>query len=492
MIEVQGLTRKYGGAVAVDTLTFSVRPGQVTALIGPNGAGKSTALRMMLQLERGRGRTLFDGLRYRDLRHPAHEVGAWLGARPAYRHRRARSELAMLAAAHGIKRARVDEVLDLVGLTPVAGVRVGALSAGALGRLGIASALLGDPHTLVLDEPSAGQDPEGVRWLREFLRAYATQGRTVLVAGHGLSELSDCADRVLGLARGRLVVDETAAEFRTRAENPEVYVRTPQVQRLTELLRAEGLAVHGRGGAALGVVGADRARVGEIAFRGGVLVHELAQREVTVADAFCTVTAEARVMAAERAAALRAEAEAEAAHQARIRAARKSGRRGRRSMAGAPADGVDAGYADYADDADCADHSGHFAHARDPRRNAAITELDTARIDTAALADEPVGTFRASGEAALFRPVRGTADADPEPTIPAPHAAEAAPAPSAPDAASAAAQRAAHRRPKRRRWLSRTPSTPHSTSATNTQDTPDRPASGSEPAARPISDEVNA
>ncbi|NUU23070.1 MAG: ATP-binding cassette domain-containing protein, partial [Streptomycetaceae bacterium] len=291
MIEVQGLTRKYGGAVAVDGLSFSVRPGQVTAFLGPNGAGKSTALRMMLQLERGRGRTLFGGRRYRDLKHPAREVGAWLGALPECPRRRARTELRVLAAAHGITRARVDEVLDLVGLTPVAGVRVGALSVGALGRLGLAGALLGDPHTLVLDEPSAGQDPEGVRWLREFLRAYATQGRTVLIAGPGLAELADSADRVLAIARGRLVADESAADYRARAEGHEVYVRTPQVDRLTDLLRTEGLAVHAHGGAVLTVTGADRARVGEIAFRGGVLIHELAQREATVADAFCTVTA---------------------------------------------------------------------------------------------------------------------------------------------------------------------------------------------------------
>ncbi|MEU8139783.1 ATP-binding cassette domain-containing protein [Streptodolium elevatio] len=322
MIEVQGLTRKYGGALAVDGLSFSVRPGQVTAFIGPNGAGKSTALRLMLQLERGRGRTLFGGRRYRELRHPAREVGAWLGAEPAYARRRARTELRVLAAAHGIRRRRVDEVLDLVGLTPVAGVRVGSLSSGALGRLGLAGALLGDPQTLILDEPSAGQDPEGVRWLREFLRAYATQGRTVLVAGHGLSELTDCADRVLALARGRLVADESAAEYRGRADGHEVYVRTPQVDRLSELLRHEGLRVHAHGGAVLTVAGADRARVGEIAFRGSVLIHELAQREVSVADAFCAVTARSRAAAAEHAAlALLADA-----------SRRPSGRAGRKAL----------------------------------------------------------------------------------------------------------------------------------------------------------------
>jgi ABC-2 type transport system ATP-binding protein len=379
MIEVQGLTRKYGGAVAVDGLSFSVRPGQVTAFLGPNGAGKSTALRMMLQLERGRGRTLFGGSRYRDLKHPAREVGAWLGAQPAYPRRRTRTELRVLAAAHGIKRSRVDEVLDLVGLTPVAGVRVGALSAGALGRLGLAGALLGDPHTLVLDEPSAGQDPEGVRWLREFLRAYATHGRTVLIAGHGLAELADCADRVLAIARGRLVADESAAAYRARAEGHAVYVRTPQVDRLSELLRTEGLAVNAYGGAVLAVTGADRARVGEIAFRGGVLIHELAQREVSVADAFCAFTAGAR-----------AEARAEARAAAVAGSAHAAG--GRRRRTAAPESGDAAIPAPTPDPAEAAPGpSGRAISAahRRPKRRRWLTRAqdeDTQLIDTQEMA----------------------------------------------------------------------------------------------------------
>ncbi|MDI2128674.1 ABC transporter ATP-binding protein [Yinghuangia seranimata] len=445
MIEAQGLTRKYGGAVAVDRLSFTVHPGQVTALVGPNGAGKSTALRLMLQLERGRGRTLFGGRRYRDLRHPVHEVGAWLGNRPSEPRRRARTELRVLAAAYRIKRARVDEVLDLVGLAPVAGVRVGALSAGALGRLGLAGALLGDPHTLVLDEPSAGQDPEGVRWMREFLRAYATQGRTVLVAGHGLTELADSADRVLALARGRLVADQSAADFRTRAEGPEVYVRTPQVDRLTDLLRSEGLLVHQHGGAVLTVTGADRARIGEIAFRGGVLIHELAQREASLADASCALAAAIRVATAERAArAARAEEEARAAKSRRVR-----GRAARRAV---PA------VAEPQADQYVGEKTQPF-RITDPVEGVLPLSFGPVTTRNGGVVPDgaPAHTDPFVIEGALFTSA----------TVPTP-----APSPSTP---------AAHRRPKRRRWLSRQqPEAPEPT-----VETPG-------PARRTFADEVNA
>ncbi|UGQ13886.1 ATP-binding cassette domain-containing protein [Yinghuangia sp. ASG 101] len=428
MIEAQELTRRYGNAVAVDDLSFVVKPGHITAFIGPNGAGKSTALRLMLQLERGGGRTLFCGRRYRELRHPAREVGAWLGATPACPTRRARTELRMLAVAHRIKRARVDEVLELVGLTPVAGSRVGTLSAGAVGRLGIAAALLGDPHTLVLDEPSAGQDPEGARWLPEFLRAFAKQGRTVLIAGHGLTELTDCADRVLAIARGRLVVDESAADFRARATNTQVSVRTPQVDRLAELLRAEGLVVQPRGGAFLAVTGADRARVGEIAFRGGVPIHELAQREASVADAFCAVAAEARAIAAQRAALADA-----AGKQPRRRMSRKSTvRYARPYLALADQDdyaathGFDTGF-EY--DFDLGpDDARARRRARSPR--------DTVVLD---------------------RPLPGPAHAVPAGSVPV----SGFPSPAAPRAHrtpeidTESGHDAPHRRPRRRRWRSR-------------------------------------
>ncbi|MGA4544810.1 ABC transporter ATP-binding protein [Uniformispora flossi] len=400
MIEVQGLTRKYGGAVAVDALSFTVRPGQVTALIGPNGAGKSTALRLMLQLERGRGSTFFAGCRYRELRHPAREVGVWLGAEPADPRRRARTELRVAAAAHGIKRARVDEVLDLVGLAPVAGVRVGALSTGARGRLGIATALLGDPHTLILDEPSAGQDPEGARWLREFLRAYVSQGRTVLVAGHGLTELADCADHVLAMSRGRLWADEAVVDYRARAEGHEVFVRTPQVERLVELLRAEGLAVHVHGGTVLSV-SADRARIGEIAFRNGVLLHELAQRETSVADAFCTVAARNRAATESRVRIDQARHFPRSAERAERRAAREDAKLAKRTKATADA----------------------YERLYDP---------------TADVTSPPEGVIPASGAS-------GPADTD--------ASVSAIPGPA--QASRSSDTRSPHRRPKRRRWLAR-------------------------------------
>ncbi|MFI1378220.1 ATP-binding cassette domain-containing protein [Embleya sp. NPDC020886] len=289
MIQTRGLTKRYGGIVAVDDLSFDVLPGKVTALLGPNGAGKSTALRLMLDLERGGGETLYDGRRYRRLRRPGAEVGACVGATGAHPGRRVRAHLRMLAAAGGIPNRRVNEVLDLVGLTPVAGARVRVLSAGALGRLGLAGALLGDPGTLVLDEPATGLDPQGVRWLRDFLRAFAADGRTVLVAGHILAETANCADRVLVISRGRLVADESALDFLRRGVRAGVSVRTPQVARLSALLRAEGVHAARSGGTTLVVTGADRARVGEIAFRGGILLHELAEREPGVGDAFTDV-----------------------------------------------------------------------------------------------------------------------------------------------------------------------------------------------------------
>ncbi|MFI6583955.1 ATP-binding cassette domain-containing protein [Embleya sp. NPDC050493] len=289
MIQTRALTKRYGGIVAVDDLSFDVLPGKVTALLGPNGAGKSTTLRLMLDLERGGGETLYDGRRYRRLRRPAARVGACVGPAGAHPGRRVRSHLRMLAAAGRIPARRVDEVLDLVGLTPVAGARVRVLSAGALGRLGLAGALLGDPGTLVLDEPATGLDPQGVRWLRDFLRAYAADGRTVLVAGHVLAETAHCADRVLVISRGRLVADESAADFLRRGVRAGVSVRTPQVARLSALLQAEGVHAARSGGTTLTVTGADRARVGEIAFRGGILLHELAEREPGVGDAFTDV-----------------------------------------------------------------------------------------------------------------------------------------------------------------------------------------------------------
>lgn len=294
MIQAHALTKRYGGIVAVDDLSFEVHPGKVTALLGPNGAGKSTALRLMLDLERGGGETRYDGRRYRRLRRPGTEVGACVGAGGAHPGRRVRAHLAMLASAGRIPSRRVDEVLDLVGLTPVAGARTRVLSAGALGRLALASALLGDPGTLILDEPATGLDPQGVRWLRDFLRAYAAEGRTVLVAGHILAETARCADRVLMISRGRLVADESAPDFLRRGVREGVSVRTPQVARLSALLRAEGVHTTRPGGTTLTVFGADRARVGEIAFRGGILLHELAEREPGAGDAFVDVITKRR------------------------------------------------------------------------------------------------------------------------------------------------------------------------------------------------------
>jgi ABC-2 type transport system ATP-binding protein len=248
----------------------------------------------MLQLERGRGETLFDGRTYRQLRKPMRSVGVLLGPAEPDSGRRLGAHLAMFATAGGIHRRRVDEVIDLVGLTPVARARCGTLSQGALTRLGLATALLGDPDTLILDEPAAGLDPPGTRWLHDFLRAYAAQGRTVLTAGHILTQTVAGADHIVLLSRGRAVVDEPATDFLRRAAHRDVQVRTPQVERLAGILRAEGAQVARSAGTTMTVYGMDRAHVGEAAYRAGIKLHELTEGESRLSDAFATAVAELR------------------------------------------------------------------------------------------------------------------------------------------------------------------------------------------------------
>jgi ABC-2 type transport system ATP-binding protein len=214
MIEVRGLSKRYGPTVAVDGLSFDVRPGVVTGFLGPNGSGKSTTMRLMLDLDTpDAGQVRIDGRRYRELRWPLREVGALLEARSFHPGRSARAHLAALAASNGIGRSRVEEVLELVGLAGAAGRRAGRFSLGMGQRLGIAAALLGDPGVLLLDEPVNGLDPEGIRWIRTLLRSLASQGRTVLVSSHLIGELARTADQVVVIGRGRLLAEASVAEL---------------------------------------------------------------------------------------------------------------------------------------------------------------------------------------------------------------------------------------------------------------------------------------
>ncbi|MEU6484131.1 ATP-binding cassette domain-containing protein [Streptomyces sp. NPDC046887] len=285
MLQAIGLTstsRRPGRPPAVDDLTFEARPGSVTALLGARGSGKTTALRMMLELEPGRGITCFRGRPLRRIAHPAREVGVLLGDVPGHPSRTARGQLRMLAAAAGVPASRADELLDVVGLAALRNHRLGALSLGMDRRLGLALALLGDPHTLLLDQPSNGLPPREAQWLHGLLRAHADHGGTVLFTTDDPREAARRADRVLALDRGRLVADQDGAAFARTRLRPRVAVHTPHAARLAALVAREARAsgrpveVVAESGGRLSVYGSDCARIGETAFRHGVLLHRLA------------------------------------------------------------------------------------------------------------------------------------------------------------------------------------------------------------------------
>ncbi|MGV9267150.1 ATP-binding cassette domain-containing protein [Kitasatospora sp. NPDC003701] len=289
MIQITGLTKVYrrGGPPAVLDLTFDARPGAVTALLGPEEAGKSTALRLMLELERGQGVTLFEGRTYRRLRRPEREVGVLLPgpgeageAVAGHPGRKAVSHLRMLAAAAGVPARRADELLEQTRLAAVAGQRLRSFSPGMHRRLALAAALLGDPGILVLDAPTEGLSPRNVEWFHSFLRSFGVAGGTVLVTTRTPQEAARLADRVITLDRGRLVADQEVAEFCRTRLSPEVAVRGPQMARLADLLSGQGAAVRRDGGAGLAVSGIGRTEIGELAYRHGILLHELADRVV--------------------------------------------------------------------------------------------------------------------------------------------------------------------------------------------------------------------
>ncbi|MGW0906321.1 ATP-binding cassette domain-containing protein [Streptomyces sp. NPDC002853] len=292
MIEVNELTKRYGGATAVNSLSFTVRPGQVTGFLGPNGAGKTTTLRMLLGLVGPSGGTAtIDGRAFasrpRGLRH----VGALLDAGDVHGGRTARAHLRALAHANGIPRGRVADVLREVGLTEVAGRRVGGFSLGMRQRLGIATALLGDPPVLLFDEPLNGLDPEGVLWVRGLFRRLAAEGRTVFVSSHLMSEMENTADQLVVIGRGELIAAESVADFAARGTRLSVTVRTPDPHKLTEALSAEGASVETVDDT-LTVTGLPAARIGELAFRHEVRLHELATSAASLEEAFMELTAD--------------------------------------------------------------------------------------------------------------------------------------------------------------------------------------------------------
>ena len=291
MIDVQGLSKRYGDRLAVDDLTFTVKPGIVTGFLGPNGAGKSTTMRLILGLDRpSAGRATVNGRAYRDFEAPLHEVGALLEARAIHTGRSAYNHLLAQAQTHAIGRDRVDEVIRLVGLESVVRKRVGGFSLGMGQRLGIAAALLGDPATLILDEPSNGLDPEGIRWIRNLLKQLAAEGRTVFVSSHLMSEIALTAERLVVIGRGRLIADTSVEDFvRSASGDAAVRVRSADPARLAELLAAQGARVEDDGDA-LSVSGTTSEQIGRLALEGGIALSELVVQEVSLEDAFMRIT----------------------------------------------------------------------------------------------------------------------------------------------------------------------------------------------------------
>lgn len=294
VIDVRGLTKRYGDVLAVDGLTFTVRPGTVTGFLGPNGAGKSTTIRATLGLARpSQGEVLIEGRRYGQLRDPLRQVGAVPESTTAHPGRTAYHHLLYLAQSNRIDAARVREVLEFVGLGGVTRRRVRGFSLGMRQRLGIAAALLGDPPVLILDEPVNGLDPEGVRWLRTLLKNFAAEGRTVFISSHLMSEMAITADQLIVIARGRLLADARVSDFIARYAPPSVRVRTREPERLREVLARAGIAAHREGEQTLVAVGVDSSAIGLLASEYGLVLDELSSRTDSLEEAFMRLTATA-------------------------------------------------------------------------------------------------------------------------------------------------------------------------------------------------------
>ena len=291
MIEAHGLTKRFGDKTAVDDLTFTVQPGVVTGFLGPNGAGKSTTMRMILGLDRPTsGRALVNGHPYAAAKAPLREVGALLDAKDVHGGRTARAHLHTLALSNGLPARRVDEVLELTGLGSVARKRIKGFSLGMSQRLGIAAAMLGDPGVLLFDEPVNGLDPEGILWIRNFMRSLAREGRTVFVSSHLMSEMSQTADHLVVIGRGRLLADTSTHTFIEQNSATRVRVRTPQPEQLAHALARQGLETVPVGDGFLELAGATTDVVGDTAAAAGVTVHELYQQRSSLEEAFMELT----------------------------------------------------------------------------------------------------------------------------------------------------------------------------------------------------------
>jgi ABC-2 type transport system ATP-binding protein len=297
MIKAEHLSKKYRKKLAVDDLSFEVATGKVTGFLGPNGAGKSTTMRLMLGLDNGAGSTTFDNKKLHSYGQPSKVVGILLEAKAFHPTRTARNHLTVLAAAGGVPMSRVDEVLDIVGLKDVAKKKPGKFSLGMAQRLGIAAALLGSPKYLMLDEPANGLDPEGIAWLRQFLKDYADQGNAVFVSSHLLSEMALMADNIVVIGKGKLIANTSMKELIAGSKNSGVFVRTTSLAKFEKLLK-EKLMVSKRIDGGLQITGAKTDEIGQLAFAAKLPVLELASRGASLEEAFLEITAGAEEYAA--------------------------------------------------------------------------------------------------------------------------------------------------------------------------------------------------
>ncbi|WP_055494847.1 ABC transporter ATP-binding protein [Streptomyces sp. TP-A0356] len=293
MIQLEGLTKRYGEKLAVDDLTFTVRPGLVTGFLGPNGAGKSTTMRMVLGLDHPTsGDVRIDGRHYDRLKDPLKCIGALLDAKAVHGGRSAFNHLLCLAQSNGIPTSRVHEVLDTVGLSAVARKKTRGFSLGMGQRLGIAAALLGDPRILMFDEPVNGLDPEGIHWIRTLMKSLAAQGRTVFVSSHLMSEIALTADHLVVIGQGRLLADTSMTDFIQQNSRSYVRIRSPQREQLLDLLREAGITVVETGSGALEVDGGKAELIGELAARHRLVLHELSTQQASLEEAFMRLTAQ--------------------------------------------------------------------------------------------------------------------------------------------------------------------------------------------------------
>lgn len=294
MISAEGLTKRYGAKTAVDTIDFTVHSGQVTGFLGPNGAGKSTTMRMIVGLDRPTaGSVSVNGRAYAAHRAPLREVGALLDAKAVHTGRTAENHLLAMAATHRIGKKRVREVIELTGLESVARRRVGGFSLGMGQRLGIAAALLGDPATIILDEPVNGLDPEGVLWVRQLVKHLAAEGRTVFLSSHLMSEMALTADHLIVLGKGRIIADAPVADIIAGGTGPRLRVRSPQASMLAELVAAPDVTITRSASDLLEITGVDAPVVGDLAAKHGVAIHELTPLNASLEEAYMDLTADA-------------------------------------------------------------------------------------------------------------------------------------------------------------------------------------------------------